>query len=103
MQFDSSIIEPDKNYTMKLENKLTKKIEEEVFSNYIYDQIPAKSVRMPYGYAVPIKIAKTINLLHRHGFISERRTESELFIIQKYLVLSGNYQKLNVNLDHQQM
>ena len=62
------------------------------------DQVPAKFVRMPYGYAVPVKIAKTINLLHRHGFISERGTESELFITQKYLVLSGNYQKLDDKL-----
>ena len=79
---------PDKNYKINFENKLTKKIEEEVFSNYPYSLQVTRTVRMPYAYAVPIKKEKIINLLHRHGFISKRSTQSDLFIIQKYLVLS---------------
>jgi hypothetical protein len=81
---------PDKKYKINFENKLTKRIEEEHFSNYVYSQTPIRMVRIPYAYAIPIKKKKVINLLHRHGFISERNTESELSIIQKYMVLSLN-------------
>ena len=84
---------PDKKYKINFENKVTKKIEEEVFSNYPYSLRVARRVRMPYAYAVPIKKEKTINLLHRHGFLSKRNTESDLFLIQKYLVLSRTSRK----------
>jgi hypothetical protein len=85
--------ESDKKYKINFENKLTKRIEEEDFSNYVYSQTPTRRVRMPYAYAIPLRKKKVINLLHRHGFVSECNIESELSIIQKYMVLSLNSNK----------
>lgn len=89
--------ESDKKYKINLENKLTKKIEEVDFSNYQYSLRITRRARMPYAYAIPSNKTKIINLLHRHGFISQRGNESELFQIQKYLVLSSKNRKFKAN------
>ena len=89
--------EPDKKYKINLENKLTKKIEEVDFSNYHYNLRITRTARMPYAYAIPSNKTKIINLLHRHGFISQRRTDLELFQIQKYLVLSSKHRKFKAS------
>jgi ABC-type multidrug transport system fused ATPase/permease subunit len=89
--------EPDKKYKINLENKLTKKIEEVDFSDYHYNLRITRRARLPYAYAIPSNKTKIINLLHRHGFISQRSTELELFQIQKYLVLSSKYRKFKAS------
>ena len=89
--------EPDKEYKINLENKLTKKIEEVGFSNYQYNLRPTRSVKIPYAYAIPSEKVKAINLLHRHGFISKSTSDSEFFNIEKYLILSSTYTKTKIN------
>ncbi|MGI9010614.1 MAG: hypothetical protein ACR2F1_05455, partial [Nitrososphaeraceae archaeon] len=90
--------EPDKKYKINLENKLTKNIEEVDFPNYYKNSFDIQRlVKMPYAYAIPSNKTKIINLLKRHGFISKRSTESELSLIQKYLVLSSKYKKTKTN------
>jgi hypothetical protein len=80
--------EPEQSYRMNFKNTKTKKIEEVVFTNYELSLRTIRLVKLPYAYAIPDDKESVIHLLHSHGFISDRRMDSNSLRIQRHLILS---------------
>jgi Zinc carboxypeptidase len=76
-------------YKMNFENTITKKIEEVVFPNYESSLIPTRFVKMPSAYAIPKEKDSVIHVLHSHGLLSESPTDSKLYKVRRYLILSS--------------
>jgi hypothetical protein len=80
--------EPEQSYRMNFVNTLTKNIEEVVFTNYQSSLRPTRLVKLPYAYAIPEDKDIVIQLLHNHGFLSQHPTDSLIYRVQRYFVLS---------------
>ena len=80
--------EPEKNFKMKFLNTVSNEIEEFAIPAYESSLEDRRTVKMPYAYAIPGSKDKLLAILHGHGFTSTRLDKSELFKVQKYLVLA---------------
>jgi hypothetical protein len=80
--------EPEQSYRMNFVNTLTKNIEEVVFTNYQSSLRPTRLVKLPYAYAIPEDKESVIYLLHNDGFLSQHPTDSLIYRVQRYFVLS---------------
>src|SRR5215212_1924230 len=80
--------EPKQSYRMNFKNTITKQIEEVVFTNYESSLRPTRLVKIPYAYAIPDDKESVIHLLHNHRFLSQHPTDSLIYRVQRYLVLS---------------
>jgi hypothetical protein len=45
-------------------------------------------VKLPYAYAIPDDKESVIHLLHSHAFLSQHPTDSLIYRVQRYFVLS---------------
>jgi Zinc carboxypeptidase len=89
--------ETEQSYKMNFENTVTKQIEEIVFPNYESSLMPKRFVRIPYAYAIPVDKNRVIGVLHNHGFLSECPTDSKLYRVKRYLILSCIPSKTTTN------
>jgi hypothetical protein len=80
--------EPEQSYRMNFVNTLTKKIEEVVFTDYESSLRPSRLVKLPYAYAIPEDKDIVIHLLHNHGFLSQHPTDSLMYRVERYFILS---------------
>jgi hypothetical protein len=82
-------ITSEQPFRMNFKNTKTNQIEEVTLPKYESDIRATKHIRLPSAYAVPTDKNSIIELLHNHGFTSERiQDSSKLQTVQKYLILS---------------
>jgi Zinc carboxypeptidase len=82
-------IPSEQPFRMNFKNIITKQIEEVTLPKYESDIRATKHIRLPSAYAVPEDKNSIIELLHNHGFASERiKDDSNPQAVQKYLILS---------------
>jgi ABC-type multidrug transport system fused ATPase/permease subunit len=81
--------EPKDPFTMKFLNTTSNEIEE--FSIPIYESFlrASRTVKIPYAYAIPDIKDRLLGILHDHGFTSIRLDKSNLFKVQRYLILAA--------------
>ena len=87
--------EPEKNFKMKFLNTISNEIEEVTIPAYESSLEDRRTVKIPYAYAIPDSKDMLLDILHDHGFTSIRLDKSELFKVQKYLVLHVSLQQPN--------
>jgi hypothetical protein len=82
-------ISSEQPFRMNFKNTKTNQIGEVTLPKYESDIRDTKHIRLPSAYAVPVDKNGIIELLHNHGFTSERIEDgSKLQPVQKYLILS---------------
>jgi len=74
-------------FRMNFQNILTKNIEKVDFPVYYSHIKPILYARLPSAYAIPIDKDNVINILHRHGFKSERINHSKIHPVENYFIL----------------
>jgi len=80
--------EHKKNFEMKFLNTISNEIEEVALPAFESSLQDSRTVKIPYAYAIPDSKDMLLDVLQSHGFTSIRPDKSELFKVQKYLVLA---------------
>jgi ABC-type multidrug transport system fused ATPase/permease subunit len=84
----SKYIDSNQHFRMHFQSTLTAKAEEVTLPKY-FDTIKAtKYANLPSAYAIPIGKSEIIELLHNHGFTSERIADSKWKYVEIYTIES---------------
>lgn len=78
----------DHPFKMSFKNSITKRIEVVAFSNYTPYLEITKYIELPSAYAVPLDRTKVIEILQRHGFLSQFSNPSRVEGVEYYIIQS---------------
>lgn len=78
----------DQPFRMSLKNSITKMTDVVAFPNYTPYLEITKYIELPSAYAVPLDKTKVIEILRRHGFLSQFPNHSKVERVEYYIIQS---------------